>query len=148
MTFYLVMNGAGRRPHVEEVDTLEDVQSRLEAEDDPNDIVVIEGEMIDHKKEEFLFLADQTIALSPPKAESKPKPQGELPEWMRPEESEEVADGDAEETSAVAREAEHRPDVERHPRRQADETSGDEPGEGPDEGGDGADSGGGDDVEG
>lgn len=167
MTYYLVMNGAGRRPHMEEVDTIEDVRSRLETEENPNDIIVIEGQLVNHHLEQFLFLEDQTIPVKgtkeshavpgdipdwmrskPAGDDDKPNSVRELPDWIRATVGGEEADDQSEDASAVTREAEHPGDVAGHPGGEDDDPPSEESGEGPDAGGDGADSGSSTDGEG
>lgn len=134
------MNGIGRRPHLEEVQTLEDVQARLEIEERPDDIIVIEGEVITHQKEEFLFLGDQTIRLEQDEvSQAAPERGSTLPAWIAA-----LREGEADEQSeapATTGEAEHSADVEGHAKWTADKTSGDGAGEGPDQSGAGEDRG-------
>jgi len=141
MNYFLVMNGAGRRPHVEEVETVEDVRSRLEIEDNLDDIIVIKGEMVQYKREEFLFIEDQAIKITPQEAPAEVESDaGQLPDWIQALRSQEEADEDGKPTYAPAASgsSEHPADVAGHADGEADEAPGDESGEGSDAGGDGA----------
>lgn len=139
--FLLIMNGLDRYPHVEEVETLDDVQARLEIEDNPNDILVVKGEVITHQREEFLFLNDKTIKIN---KSDEPSSSGGLPSWIQSfREGRSDAGGQPEpgEAPAPAREAEHTPAVEGHAEGEAHEAPGDSDGEGSEPGRDGEDSG-------
>jgi len=116
VSFLVISNGVGRKPHVEELDSRDDVIARLET--DRESCIVIEGRLIDHHEERFLVLDDHTTPLNP-------KPEGGadagtiIPRWP----------------ATVTGEAEHIPVVGEHPEGQQDDPPSGGVSKGPDESG-------------
>jgi len=121
VTYLIVSNGVGQKPHIEEVDSVEDVTERIARDADA--FVVIEGRIVPYHKESFVFLDSEHARNITHEQEGADGRQC-IPRWRAP----------------ATRETEHLPVVEEHPGREEDDTPGDSVDEGSDAGGAGEDS--------
>jgi len=137
MSYLIISNGVTRKPHVEEVESIEDVTTRVAH--DPESFMVIEGRIVSFHKEEFLFVdSDDGRNVTLDKQGDEDGGQ-HIPRWRAP-----VTEGGKDDgqhiprwRATTAREAEHLPAVEEHTGGEADDTFSDRVDQGPDQGGTG-----------